>query len=137
MFHILVHLNEIKITVFNLISHNESLDKFYKVNCPTNFTAHPASAITRSTDTAACADSKTINIYIRPGTSIGVNSQIYANENGDLAVNTDPTSPGYANRLYSAGGWIRIDQGGSPGNYTAIQLSDDSMVIAANTNCPI
>jgi hypothetical protein len=128
-------VNEIKITVFNLISHNESLQKNYRVSCPTNFTAHPASAITRSTDTAACLDSKTINIYIRPGTSIGVNSQIYANEFGDLAVNTDPTSPGYGNRLYSAGGWIRIDQGGSPGNFTAIQLSDDSMVIAANTNC--
>jgi len=62
-----------------------------------------------------------------------VHDQIFANNDGDLAVNIDATSPGYGNRAFSGAGWVRIEE--QANNVTAIELNDESIVIATSTSC--
>ena len=129
------------IEVYNLISNNDGLSKTFSVECPANLVSFTSSDVTRSTATSgggACLDPNDARSLFRqpniPAQAIiSVNDQIYANNNGDLAVNTDPTSPGYGNRAFSAGGWIRVEQ--QANGVTAILLSDESIVTQVATVC--
>jgi len=124
-------INWVDIEFYNLLSSTDYPDNIYTVACPVSLTPKAATALTYATNVLACAASTSINIYHNSGTTFAVNDQIFANANGDLAVNTDATSPGYGNRLYSAGGWVKIaaDSAGT----TAIQLSDESIITAIYT----
>ena len=124
-------INYVEIEFYNLLSSTDYPDNIYTVACPADLTPKAATTNTYATNVLACAASTAINIYHNSGTTFAVNDQIFANANGDLAVNTDATSPGYGNRLYSAGGWVKIaaDSGGT----TAIQLSDESIITALYT----
>tara|TARA_R110000765_G_scaffold13590_4_gene40661 strand:+ start:4804 stop:10521 length:5718 start_codon:yes stop_codon:yes gene_type:complete len=129
----------LNIEIYNLISApSEYLEKGYKVYCPDNLLGFTSSNTTRTTVGAACLDANDdINLYRLPAiytsASVGVHDQIFANNNGDLAVNTDASSPGHGNRAFSAGGWVRIEE--QPNNVTAIELNDESIVIATSTSC--
>jgi len=124
-------VNYVDIEFYNLLSSTDYPTNTYTVACVASLTAHAASVNTYATNLLACAESTSINIYHNSGTTFAVNDQIFANAQGDLAVNTDAASPGYANRLYSGGGWVKIaaDSGGT----TAIQLSDESIITAIYT----
>ena len=129
----------LEVEIYNLITApSEYLSKYLIVNCPANLTSFSSSQFTRANNPAACLDpNDDISLYRQPNqpasTIISVNDQIYANNNGDLAVNTDASSPGYANRAFSSGGWIRVEQ--QTNGVTALQLSDESIVIATSSTC--